>query len=436
MIMRTMFTTRRRTAHRGQLLILAIVFFAILFALSAAFVSSAVTYTKFGRHEVARAQALALAEAGIDKAVYELNQNSGYTGESNTPLGAGTFTVSVAAIDSGAKSVTSTGSVSGSASRTVKVKLGVNAATVTFRYGSQAGEGGIIFANNSGLQGNLYSNGNIVGAQHAYISGDAFVAGSGGSISNMCIGYNTKDCVPAVGSAHAHTVTGSTVSGTIYCQSGSGNNKSCNTSRPDPAPEPMPISDDTIAEWKSDAASGVPLSGSQTISVPTTLGPTKISGNLTINSTLTLADTIWVTGDVTINATVKLDSSYGAQSGVIIADGVVTVTNGVVFQDSGTPGSYILLLSTSACDENTSASPCNSRNAMSVNNNSNIIIANAQNGTVNFSNNATVKEVVGKTIRLKNNVTIQYGSGLPNTAFQSGSGGSWAFTPGTYVISD
>ncbi|MFB3896214.1 MAG: hypothetical protein ACE14V_07925 [bacterium] len=41
-------------------------------------------------------QALNLAEAGVEKAIYELNHTGGsYTGEKNTSLGAGKFTVTV-----------------------------------------------------------------------------------------------------------------------------------------------------------------------------------------------------------------------------------------------------------------------------------------------------------------------------------------------------
>jgi hypothetical protein len=245
------------------------------------------------------------------------------------------------------------------------------------------------------------------------------VAGSSGSISNMRVG------TAGTGDAWAHSITGSTVTGTVYCQSGSGNNKACNTSQGDPAVLDMPVSDQSILDWETDAAAGGTLSGNQTISTPTTLGPKKISGNLTINSTLTIANTLWVTGNLTVNGTVKLASSFGATSGIVIVDGLISTANNVIFQDSGTLGSYIMLLTTSDCDESNAAAPCSGHNSAEVRNNSDIIIINAQNGTVSFANNATVKEVAGKTIRLQNNVGITYGSGLINVGFTSGPAGSW-----------
>jgi hypothetical protein len=44
---------------------------------------------------------------------------------------------------------------------------------------------------------------------------------------------------------------------------------------------------------------------------------------------------------------------------------------------------------------------------------------------VAFSNNAGVKEVVANKIRLKQNATITYGTGLININFSSGPLGSW-----------
>jgi hypothetical protein len=320
----------------------------------------------------------------------------------------------------GGKEVTATGQVN-SLVRNIKSTL-TTGEGVVFKFGTQAGQGGFVFQNNSHVNGNLYSNGNIEGSNGAYITGDAFVAGASGNISNMRVGYG------GTGSAHAHTITGSTVTGTIYCQSGSGNNKACNTSQADPVEEDLPISDESIAEWKADATAGTVTTGNVTISTATTTGPRKIVGNLTINSTLTIADTIYVTGNVIITGTVKLSSAYGASSGIIIADGYISIGNGVVFQDSGTTGSYILLLTTSNCDEDMSGSPCSGHNAADVSNNSNISIVNAQKGTVYFSNNAAVKEAVGKKIELKNNVGIDYGSGMINVGFESGSSGGYSVT--------
>ncbi len=248
-----------------------------------------------------------------------------------------------------------------------------------------------------------------------------YLGGVNSSIDNVTIGTNSSD------ETHAHTITNSSMSGPAYCQTGSGNNRACNTSQPDPAPQSLPISDANISQWQSDANDGGVINGDYTVSTPTTLGPKKINGNLIVNSTLTIANTIWVTGNVilNINSKVKLASSFGTTTGIILSDGYVNINNGVTFQDSGQAGSYIMLLSTSTCDADTAGNPCGSYDAINANNNSDIVIAVAQRGTISFSNNAGVKEVVGNKISLKNNATITYGSGLINVGFTSGPGGGW-----------
>ncbi len=245
-------------------------------------------------------------------------------------------------------------------------------------------------------------------------------AGATGSINLVEIG----------GDARAHTITNSKVTGNLYCQTGSGNKNagggtiSCNTSQSDLPIIDLPISDAEIADWETDAAAGGTITGNTTISSPTTMGPKKIVGDLIINDMLTLNNTLWVTGHIIISgngAGIKLAPSYLASSGVIISDGYIDISNNVTFQDSGTAGSYILLLSNSTCD----ASTCSGNNAIDVGNNSSIIIANAEKGTVYFSNVSGVKEAVGRTIHLKNNSSITYGSGLIDVNFTSGPTGGY-----------
>jgi hypothetical protein len=415
-----------------------------------ALIGYVVEYSVSERHTLAQAEALNLAEAAMDRAAYQLNVSSTYAGETNTPLGSGTFSVVVTNIDGVTKQITATGYIPNSSAptayRVIRAKVVKSSNSVTFHYGTQAGQGGIIFSNNAGLIGNLFSNGNVIGSNGAYITGDTFVAGATGLISGMCIGgtYSGGACTNATGSgnAGAHTITSTQITGTPYCQSGTGNNKACDTSLPDASTQPLPIDDSSVTQWESDAAAGTIINGNYSVSSGSvTLGPTKIIGNLSIsgNAVVTLNNTVWVTGNVSFSGSgggskVKLANTYGAQSGLIIANGLISIGNNITFQDSGTSGSYIMLLSTSTCDESTVAAPCGSKNAIDISNNAAIVIAAAENGTVNFANNASVKEVVGNLIRLKNNVVIQYGSGLPSTLFQSGPGGSWQFEPGTYAI--
>jgi len=66
--------------HRGYVLVLALVFLGIFFTVSGAYLNSVTSSARIARYDIASAQALAIAEAGIDKAVYQLNQNPSYAG--------------------------------------------------------------------------------------------------------------------------------------------------------------------------------------------------------------------------------------------------------------------------------------------------------------------------------------------------------------------
>ncbi len=328
----------------------------------------------------------------------------------------------------------------------------LSASTVTTNYGWND----VVFVSNPQLiAGTTYwlvvdsgsqspANYYTVGANTAYTSGTARVGQYGSAWSDTTPGgldgyftvvlggvTSTIDNVrigsAGTGDAWAHEVTDSTITGNLYCQAGNNNNKSCDTSRPDPSPVGFPISDANIAQWKLDAADGGTITGDYT---PTgdfsSLGPKKIAGNLIIpaNHTLTVTGTLWVTGMITAGngAILRLDSTYDANSGVVISDGRVNLSNSVSFEGSGDSNSYVLLVTTSDCP---ASSSCGGANAVDISNNVNLVIINAQRGTISISNNTTVKEITAEEIILGNNVEITYESGLTNVNFSSGPGGAW-----------
>ncbi len=240
-----------------------------------------------------------------------------------------------------------------------------------------------------------------------------YLGGLTGLISGITVGTG------GVGNAYAHTVNNSTIAGTNYCQVGSGNNKSCDTTLPDPTQVAMPISDQNILDWKDLAEAGGTYSGTYALNASSaSLGPKKITGNLTVNNgaSLTINGILWVQGnlDISNNASVNLASGYGTSDGLIIVDGTVNIGNNASFAGSGTPGSYIMVLSTSS-----------SVSAITLSNNGGAVILYAANGTINLSNNAGAKSLNGRYINLSNNVVVTYESGLASTNFSSGPSGSW-----------
>lgn len=400
----------------GAAMLTSVVFFVFIsLSIIAGMVSPSIRQFKDANMSINSKKSFFLSESGVEDAYYRLIKNKPLSQSETLSLDSNTASITIETLPGNLKEISSVGDVLDHDRKNVLKVSGGDG--IVFKYGTQAGQGGFVFQNNSHVDGNIYSNGNITGSNNAYVTGDAFAAG--GSITNMRVGYS------GTGDAHANYVADSTVTGTIYCQIGEDNNKPCDTSGENPEPEDLPIADENISEWKNQAESGGTYSGNMIISTPTVLGPKKIQGDLTIDSTLTLAGTIYVTGKMIINGGVELSPTYMENSGVMIADKYIVISNGVVFENSGTPGSYILILSESSCDKSMSGSPCFGNNAIDVSNNSDVSIVNAQKGTVYFSNNATVKEAVGNKIELKNNVGITYGSGIISANFTSGPSGSW-----------
>lgn len=172
-----MITTFYR-ASRGYIVIFALVVSAIIMTVTTAFFGYYGSAVHAERVALAQAQALSLAEAGVDKAIYELNQNGGYSGENNTALGNGTFSVSITTVDSITKNITVTSAVPNSttpvAAKIVRVTASIDSSIVSFRYGVQVGQGGVTMGNGSTITGNLFSNGSISGS--GTITGDATVS--------------------------------------------------------------------------------------------------------------------------------------------------------------------------------------------------------------------------------------------------------------------
>ena len=440
------FTRHSSLPHRGYVLVMALVFLGIFVTTSAAYLNSTTSFSRSARYDVESAQALALAEAGMDKAVYELNQNTSYSGETNTSVGPGVFTITVSNINSTSKQITATGYVPNSsnptATRVVKANVGINNDVISFNYGVQSGVGGFQLDNSSSITGNVYSGGSVIGSSQNYIYGDVVSAGASGlvygihatsSVYAHTIGNASTNTIIDKNAYYATTRTNTTVGGTSYPGS------------PDQVVAALPISDEQIGEWETLAAAGgtaACTSGSYNISSGNVnLGPVKIPCDLNISGTsvVTLYGHIWVTGNITIqnSVVVKMAPSLGAENIAIIADNPadrinsskISVKNTASFQNSGTVGSFVLLVSQNNSAENGGSIP-----AMELTNSASAMIAYAAHGLIPLENTVSLKEVTAYKIHLKNSANVRYDTGLANAVFDSGPGASWSFTPGTYVI--
>ena len=263
-----------------------------------------------------------------------------------------------------------------------------------------------------------------------FLGGGTSMIGGNTYATGVYVGTTASD------DAWAHTIKGATITGIPYCQVGSYMNKPCNTTRADPTPVPMPLSDSNIQLWKDEAEAGGTITGNYHVGwAGATLGPKKITGNLLVDGggMLTVTGTLWVEGSITIigGGKVSLASSYGTSDGAIISDGPVVVSGGAQFFGSGQDDSYPFLITTSACPVE---SGCNGNPAVELNGGAGTVAIIAQNGTAVVSGGGALKAITAKQISMSGGAVLTYDSGLINTNFSSGPGGSWIFIPGSYAI--
>jgi hypothetical protein len=238
---------------------------------------------------------------------------------------------------------------------------------------------------------------------------------------------NLRVATKGAGDTHSHTVTNSSTTADLYCQTGSGNNKSCDTSKPDPTPQPFPISDGNINQWRLEAEAGGTIFGDFVLDDDVgTLGPKKITGDMIIinSAELTITGTIYVQGDIIFsnNSIIRLLSGFSDDSGVVVSDGKVDISNNAEFKGSGSTGSFVMIITTNDCPQPT---VCVDDYAIRVANNAGTVILNAQKGTIFFSNNSGAKEATADKIILNNNAFIEYEGGLTNVNFSGGPSGGW-----------
>lgn len=370
--------------------------------------------------------------------VYVTEDNGGEP--STTPLATGTLNASSVTSSFGWVDVSFNSNPELTANQTYWLVLDVNKDQSSKYYiiGKNTAAG---YGNGVGLYDNDWNSGGWSSA-----SGDfTFQTWMGGIvtyINGLTVGVTGHNCTDAHyathhGDAHAHQVLNSTVECDAFYATDPGDISGSTVGRnkipdsEDPAPEAMPISDGQITDWQAAASKGDSIAGDYNLTLrqSDSLGPARITGNMTVSngSSLTLTGTIWVEGDILFenNATISLDPGYGSTSGIIVTDGQIIVRNNVIFNGSGADGSYILALTT-----NNSVS--DSSPAIDINNNAETVIFYASNGMIKVANNAVLKEATGYKLELSNGASVSYESGLANANFANGPGGIWATEESTW----
>lgn len=188
--------------EQGQMLVLVIVVSALVLVNTLVIVGGSQLFFQNSTYTTQSTEATQLAEAGIDKALASLNTaGSVYTGESETPLGNGSFSVVVSSPTSDSKIITAVGYIPSKEKAKVKRTISINAAKgegISFNYAVQVGEGGLAMSNGSKVNGSVYSNGNIVMGNNTQITGDVFIAGGTAPEADqqsVCAGISCADFI-------------------------------------------------------------------------------------------------------------------------------------------------------------------------------------------------------------------------------------------------
>lgn len=165
----------------GQILVLVFAALGIVLFTVLSIIAGAQIFFSNSSYSLMAEEAIALAEAGVDKAMASLNKTGGsYTGEEETSLGNGSYSVKITSSDAATKVIESTGFVPDKQNAKVKRTIKITSSRgigIAFNYGIQVGDGGLELGNSNTISGSIYSNGSIIAGNSNQISGDVWIAG-------------------------------------------------------------------------------------------------------------------------------------------------------------------------------------------------------------------------------------------------------------------
>jgi len=440
--------------QKGAALMLFILFFlvgssALVFALSGTIYSDLYKYRLLTDSK----QSYFAADAGVEDVAYRFVQTLSVDTQEIITLGGATATTSYIYDGTNDKNDIVGEAVLHDAYRSSAMELYLGSGA-SFNFGVQSGNGGFELTNGSSVVGNVFSNGTIekTGGGTATIYGDVISAGPTGHILEVIATGTARARViedsTISGDAYAYTLHGGLTEGDAYIYekiSGPVINGSEYAHQPEEATTTMPISDADIDAIKQDiidtgtviASTDPECAGGEYFTDDNiTLGFVKIECDLRIKkkgsaTILTLTGSLWVEGDITFEGgiEVEVDASVGNRTVPVIADNEsnrstsskIIVANSTTFTGSGSPKSYVLLIS-----QNDSAENALGTTAISLSQTTGgDLLVYASHGSIVMGNSISLKEVTGYHISLGNSAEIIYESGLVNLLFTSGPGGGF-----------
>lgn len=160
--------------QKGQVIIVnTLLFFALSVAIIFAITSPVVSSFNITKSFLKSKEAFLLANSAVNEAFYRLNSNKNLPSSEILTLSQGESIIAVADTANG-KTISVSSEVD-SYERNYELDLTAGSG-VRFNYGLQVGQGGFEISGGSGINGNVYSNGDIIGSNGAYITGSAISA--------------------------------------------------------------------------------------------------------------------------------------------------------------------------------------------------------------------------------------------------------------------
>ncbi|MBI3983672.1 hypothetical protein HY346_00030 [Candidatus Microgenomates bacterium] len=384
---------------------------------------------------------LLAAEAGAEQTLYQLNQNSNFTGYateqeffSSNERGRATYQTTVTAGSIGnEKLITATARLYQSPSDTVpgitrKVRLTV-VGTTPDNYSVQTGPGGLIMTNSATIaNGDVRVNGQISMVNNARIGSpvnpvNVYVAhyncpAGGASYPSLCAGGQP---ISIVNSAHIYGEVRATHQTN---DDGMSNPGLIAGSTADPVALPgydRSAQVAAVARTLSNTQTGCSQNQSRTWAANT-----KIIGDVDVsnNCQVTVTGNIWITGrlSITNSAKFKVANSAAAMPTIMVdGDKVDIVNNAAIIANTQGIGFRFVTFRSAAscspdCNEVTGTDLYNSRNLQTINVANGALAAgsifHARWSKLKIDNNGSIGQVIGQTIELANAGNISFGTQL------------------------
>lgn len=396
--------------------------------------------------------ALLVAEAGIERSVYQLNTDNdfeGYTTEqqffNNSIQGRGTYQTFVTNGENNEKLITSIGkvySINGGASVVSSRKIRVSlVGTTSEGYSVYTGPGGLILGGSANISNSeIYVNGYITMSGSAQIGTNSKPLNINVANRRCPLGTNPGASYPQVcgsgnqpisisGSAKMYgsvCATGQTSSNRIYPGVDgegliSGCETSANVTQP-PYDRAAHISRMSPLSGYDASSSTYSCGGSQTKTWPANL---RLNGNVTIGASckLTINGDIYITGDLTIQGSAQIRVKDGLTTQpVIVVDGKVNSGgSGSLIANSEGIGFRVISFKSAAscgagCTNVTGTDLYNSQNLETIKVDGSASLAGmifqAYWGKVTLTGSGNLGSVIGQTVELNGSGTVVFGLSL------------------------